>query len=191
MRILGTIAGVVNLTCMFLAAIEGDMQTFLIAWAGASFSGYAILHTLEERQHMGETRIGFRALAMTLRYDLQQQHLPPGTRLPSLGDYARKYGTTRTTVARALRILEEDGIVVMLRGRGTYTVGVRDDRPKDRIAWELLDAMKDKPSGSPFPSSAEIMLRYNVSHPTARKVHKEFIDKGYIRRTREGGYVTS
>lgn len=190
MRILGTIAGVVNIFCMFAAAVQGDMRTFLIGWLGAAFSGYAVLHTLEERQDMGETPTGFRSLAMRLRYDIKEGGYQPGQRLPSLPTLASRYDTTRTTVARALHILEEEGLVTIHHGRGTYVAGGgRDDRPKDRIAWELLDELKDRQSGEPFPSSVEIMRRYDVSHPTARRVHKELVEKGYIRPTGNGGYV--
>lgn len=189
MRILGTIAGVVNLTCMFLAFVHGDMRTFLIAWTGASFSGYAILHSLEERQDMGETRMGFRSLAMRLRWDIKEQQLRPGQKLPSIGDLAAHHHTTRTTVARALKILADEGLVDVVHGRGTYVVGgAKDDRPKDRIAWELLDKMKDKPVGAPFPTSTTIAREYGVSHPTARRVHQELAEKGYIRRNPNGGY---
>lgn len=189
MRILGIVAGVVNLICMFLAMVQGETQTFLIAWTGAAFSGYAILHTLEERQDMGETRMGFRSLAMRLRWDIKEQGMRPGQKLPSIGELAEHHKTTRTTVARALKILAEEGLVEIVHGRGTYVVGgAREDRPKDRIAWELLDKLKKKPSGAPFPSSTTIMREYGVSHPTARRVHREFVEKGYIRRNSTGGY---
>lgn len=189
MRILGTIAGVVNLICMFLASIQGDTRVFLIAWTGASFSGYAILHTLEERREMGETRMGFRSLAMRLRWDMKEEGLQPGYKLPPIGDLANRYGTTRTTVARALKLLSEEGLVDVVHGRGTYVVGgEREDRPKDRIAWELLDKLKDKPSGAPFPASTTIMREYGVSHPTVRRVHELLLAKGLIRRNNNGGY---
>lgn len=189
MRILGTLAGVVNLICMFAAEIVGDRQTFLIAWLGASFSGYAILHSLEERQDMGETRAGFRSLAMRLRWDIKEQGLAAGQKLPSIAELAARYQTTRTTVSRALRILAEEDLVEIVHGRGTYVVGgAREDRPKDRITWELLDQMKDRVPGDPFPSTAEIRRRHNVSHPTVRRVLKDLLARGVIRRSPNGGY---
>lgn len=189
MRILGFTAGVVNLICMFISFVLMDMQTFLIAWAGASFSGYAILHTLEERQDMGETRAGFRSLAMRLRWDIKEQGMAAGQKLPSIAELAERYGTTRTTVARALRILAEEQLVEVVHGRGTYVVGgARGDRPKDRIQWELLDAMENKRPGDPFPSTAEIRRRHNVSHPTVRRVLQDLVARGVIRKNPNGGY---
>lgn len=189
MRILGTIAGVVNLICMHLAAYTADTQTFYIAWLGATFSGYAILHTLEERQDMGETPHGYRSLAMRIRWDMQQQHWAPGQRLPSVRELAKQHGTTRTTVARAMQILAEEKLVEVVQGRGTYVAGgVRDDRPKDRIAWELIDQMKDQPTGTNLPASSEIMRRYGVSHPTVRRVHEALVKGGHIRPRPNGGY---
>lgn len=189
MRILGTIAGVVNMICMLLAMGAGDFQTFLIAWSGASFSAYAILHTLEERQDMGETPVGFRSLAMRLRWDLKEDQMQPGQRLPPIRDLAEKYRTTRTTVSRALAILADEGLIESVPGRGTYVVGgTREDRPKDRITWEILDALKDKDPGWPVPSPTEIMRRYGVSHPTVRKVHQNLVAQGIIRRRHNGGW---
>jgi len=190
MRILAFAAGTVNLVCMFLAALTADLDTFLIAWAGASFSGYAILHTLEEAQHMGETPRGYRSLAMRLRWDIKEEGMQPGQRLPSIGDLAQRHHTTRTTVARALKILADEGLVEVVQGRGTYVVGgSRADRPKDRISWELLDQLKDKDPGFPVPSSTDIMRKYKVSHPTVRRVHQDLVNRGVIRRGPNGGYV--
>ena len=189
MRILGILAGVVNMVCMTAAFFAGDFQTFLIGWAGAAFSAYAILYTLEERQDMGETPVGYRSLAMRLRYDLKNEGFTPGQRLPPVRELATRYETTRTTVSRALKILADENLIESVKGRGTYVVGgAREDRPKDRIAWEILDQLKDKQPGFRVPSSAEIMRRYGVSHPTVRRIHRELTDKGHIRRTPTGGY---
>lgn len=184
MRILGTVAGIVNTVCMLLAYMDGDTRTFLIAWAGATFSGYGILHTLEERQDMGETRTGFRSLAMRLRWEIREEGMHPGQKLPSITELAGRFATTRTTVARAMKILAEEGLVEVVHGRGTYVVGGSREG-KDRIAWELLDQMNN---GQPFPSPAEIMARYNVSHPTVRRVQRILADRGVIRRNSNGGY---
>lgn len=189
MRTLGTIAGVVNMICMGLAAATNDTQVFLIAFVGASFSGYAILHTLEERQAMGETPVGYRSLAVRIRWDLKQKGLEPGQRLAGVRELAQHYGTTRTTVARAMKILADDHIVEVVQGRGTYIAGgVREDRPKDRIAWELVDHMKDKPAGWRLPPSSEMMRKHGVSHPTVTRAYKDLIQGGYVKRTRTGRY---
>ena len=54
--------------------------------------------------------------------------LQAGARLPGEYDLAEQYGIARMTVARAVRELRERGLVVTVRGKGTYVVGDRPDR---------------------------------------------------------------
>jgi len=63
---------------------------------------------------------GFNAIAETLRRALLGGDLPPGEQLPPIGEMARQYGTTAITVRRALRALEEEGLVRVEHGVGTF-----------------------------------------------------------------------
>lgn len=52
--------------------------------------------------------------------------LQPGARLPGEYDLAAQYGVARMTVARAVRELRERGLVVTVRGKGTFVAEVSE-----------------------------------------------------------------
>ncbi len=59
-------------------------------------------------------------LATILRGQIQAGTLKPGTRLPSIIVLADSYGIARTTAHKALRVLVDEGLAVVSRGRGMY-----------------------------------------------------------------------
>jgi len=61
-------------------------------------------------------------VADDLRADITSGALPPGTRLPSEAELAAQYGVSRVTVRRATSTLAEEGLLVVLHGRGTFIV---------------------------------------------------------------------
>lgn len=65
----------------------------------------------------------FRQLADLLRAGIERGDFAPGSALPSEDSLALRYGVNRTTVNRAVRLLRNDGLVRVERGRGTI---VRD-----------------------------------------------------------------
>lgn len=194
-RVLAVFAGVVNMICMLLAQITADQKVFLVAWFGAvmSFSGY--LYFTEELRQRGQTRMGYQNLAMRLRWDIKEEGLRAGQRLPTTTQLARRHDTTRTTVMRALRILADEGLVEVVRGRGTYVVGEngfrgeRIDKPKDRIQSHVLHRVQRAAPGEEMPTTAELMLMYGASHITVRRVLAGLAQQGVIRRTSNGVYV--
>ena len=67
-------------------------------------------------------------LAATIR----RQPLAPGTQLPSEHELALRYAVGRSTVREALRLLERDGVVDVVHGRGRYVSALarlRAERP--------------------------------------------------------------
>lgn len=186
-RILAISAGVVNLLCMYLAQITGDLRVFLIAWAGASFSFYGYLYFSDEAQERGQTRMGYQNLAMRLRYDISQDALQPGMRLPTTSELARRHNTTRTTVMRALHILADERIIDLVHGRGIYVAGAapRTDRPKDRIETHI---MKHQP-GQVIPPVEMLAAEHGASGATVRRVQAQLVARGAIRRAASGTYI--
>jgi len=55
--------------------------------------------------------------------------LAPGSRLPAELDLAAEYGVAYHTVRGAVKLLRERGLVVTLRGRGTYVPSTRQEPP--------------------------------------------------------------
>lgn len=59
-------------------------------------------------------------LAGILRDQIRSGELPPGSRLPSIIDLSERYGIARTTAHKSLRVLVDEKLVVVSRGRGMY-----------------------------------------------------------------------
>jgi GntR family transcriptional regulator len=63
---------------------------------------------------------GFVPIADALATAISRGELPPGSQLPAISALARQYGTTAITVRRALRALEDRGLVRVEHGVGTF-----------------------------------------------------------------------
>ena len=62
----------------------------------------------------------YRQVAAILRGRIESGELPPGRRLPSIADLVQTYGIARTTAAKALRLLVDEGLAEISPGMGTY-----------------------------------------------------------------------
>jgi GntR family transcriptional regulator len=67
----------------------------------------------------------YRQVAAFLREGIESGELPPGRRLPSIAGLVQAYGIARTTAAKALRLLIDEGLAEVSPGMGTY-VKARD-----------------------------------------------------------------
>lgn len=74
-------------------------------------------------------------ISETLRSRVRSGELPVGSRLPAESFLMEEFGVARGTVRRALRTLNEQGIVQTLQGKGTY---IRSGRPEPSIAQTLI-----------------------------------------------------
>jgi GntR family transcriptional regulator len=55
-----------------------------------------------------------------LRAEISSGKRAPGSRLPSIIELADTFGIARTTAHKALRVLVDEGLAVVSRGRGMY-----------------------------------------------------------------------
>ena len=119
------------------------------------------MSTSQFQDDSGE-RGGFRTVAYALRRAITGGDLRPSDRLPPIGDLARTYGTTAVTVRRALRSLEEEGLVQVVHGSGTFVAD-----------WSHHFDLLHLPSfsaamGAPAPlSETEVRGRERVASPEA------------------------
>jgi len=65
-------------------------------------------------------RGGYVGIADALRSQITRGELTANEQLPSIGELARRYGATVITVRRALRLLEEEGLVSVKHGVGAF-----------------------------------------------------------------------
>lgn len=84
-----------------------------------------------------------------IRRRIADGSLRPGDELPTVRQLALDLGINLNTVARAYRLLEDDGLVSTVRGRGTAVTANREVRrgtpaeSRSRVADRLRDALAD------------------------------------------------
>lgn len=98
-------------------------------------------------------------ISETLRSRIRSGELPVGTRVPPEADLMKEFGAARGTVRRALRTLNEGGIVQTLQGKGSY---VRSGRPEPSIAQTLVGLSES--------------LSYSEKSLTTRVLTQEVVD---------------
>jgi GntR family transcriptional regulator len=72
-----------------------------------------------EIDHYGPTPL-YIQLADILREQITSGEIEPGRPLPSQRTLIQEHGLARGTVARAIAILVEEGLVVIVPGKGAY-----------------------------------------------------------------------
>jgi DNA-binding GntR family transcriptional regulator len=59
-------------------------------------------------------------LAADLRQQIDRGELQPGDQLPTVAALAKSYQVSTATVAKALRVLRDEGLIVTRHGWGTH-----------------------------------------------------------------------
>jgi DNA-binding GntR family transcriptional regulator len=62
-------------------------------------------------------------LAAQLRREIAEGTLAPGMPTPSITTLSQRYGHARQTCAKALRMLEDEGLLTRIPGLGYYVTG--------------------------------------------------------------------
>jgi len=87
-------------------------------------------------------------IADELRSAIEQGELPPGTKLPSGRELARRYTVARNTADDAIKLLQAEGLVDVRHGSGAY---VRRRRPLVRLGSNRYSQRLREETGlSPF-----------------------------------------
>jgi GntR family transcriptional regulator len=100
-----------------------------------------------------------------LREKIEGGEWEPGHQLPGEGDLQSEFGVSRATVRQALQLLENDGLIERIQGKGTY-VG----RPK--IASDLMSMFTNEALIVDASSNASFHLIHlmQVSPPAAAAI---------------------
>lgn len=183
---IATASTIVNATTMGLSIISHDWKVFTISYAGAAFSGYGRIFFKEDA--IARKPQSYRTLAMRLRYEITEETgWEPGDKLPSQRELATQFSTTRVTVTRAIELLADEGLVVIIAGRGTFIAG--GHAPTRRRA-EVESHLRDKASYQEDLGTVEYLARtLNASQSTVRRVLHGLIEEGLLRRRSDGTYV--
>jgi GntR family transcriptional regulator len=75
--------------------------------------------------------------------DLKEQilsgKLAPGVRMPSEAESTRRFGVSRVVIRQALSILEEQGLIVRVKGKGTFVSQAVIEDAAPRVSGSLED----------------------------------------------------
>lgn len=79
-------------------------------------------------------------VAKEIRKDIQNEHLTHGDRLPTVSELMATFGIGRSTLREALQLLESQGVLEVLNGKGIF---VKDVKPFHiQTAFEVEDEKK-------------------------------------------------
>jgi GntR family transcriptional regulator len=105
-------------------------------------------------------------IAAKIRERIEDGEWEPGAKLPRLDDFAAEYGANRDTIGRAIGVLETEGYVWAVQGRG---IAVRYGTMRPRRPRGDLVKRNERATGYSFPSasSQEMWVRHGeaVSAP--------------------------
>jgi len=80
----------------------------------------------------------YRQVYNALRSDIAEGTLASGQRLPSEANLVKAFGASRITIGRALRDLQQEGLIERRAGSGTYVRRVRPPALLERLSFGLL-----------------------------------------------------
>jgi GntR family transcriptional regulator len=83
-------------------------------------------------------------VAAAIRRAIADGEAGPGQRIPQARDLAAVLGVNRNTVLRALRILRDEGLVEMGRGRAVTVTGTAEAGSVTAKAKELIDFARSR-----------------------------------------------
>lgn len=89
-----------------------------------------------------------------IRARIQSGEIPYGTRLPSERALAEEYQVDRKTLRKAIALLSEEGILLCLRGKGTYIA-----EPQISYQVEILDDLEQMISRNGMKSSTRVLYK--------------------------------
>lgn len=77
------------------------------------------------------------------KYMTLQGYLKPGDAIPSVRKLAIQLEVTPGTVAKAYRIMESQGMIETLRGKGTYIAAVPDKIKSEEVIRKVTNQLKE------------------------------------------------
>jgi DNA-binding GntR family transcriptional regulator len=138
----------------------------------------------------GQARpVGYMRIAEGLRREIAEGILARGKPLPSEADLGAVLGVARTTVRRALKLLEAEGLIESRQGSGWRVCGA-EDSPGPAYTG-LLDDLRRRirgghlAIGERLPSENALAVTYKCARGTVRRALVELELEGLI-ETRPG-----
>ncbi|MFF0572902.1 GntR family transcriptional regulator [Streptosporangium saharense] len=136
-------------------------------------------------------------IAERLRAQITAGHYPPASVLPSEAALAQRFHVARSTVRRALAVLEDEGLIDTMPGAGRRAKSSEQQKALYRyqeIAAELRERISSGslPMGAAVPSENELRERHGASRNTVRQALAVLEREGLIvARHGKGRFVRS
>ncbi|GAB1819319.1 GntR family transcriptional regulator [Herbidospora sp. RD11066] len=112
-------------------------------------------------------------IAAILRGRIQERDYPIGALLPSEAALCGEFGAARSTIRRALGLLEGEGLIVVIPAKGRTVKGFLNSTPYlyVAIAEDIRSGIRQGKLrvGDAAPSEAVLCKRYGVSRNTVRQ----------------------
>lgn len=115
----------------------------------------------------------FRQIADIVRGRIESGEYPKGGMLPSEVDLCREFGVARTTVRRALALMEGEGLITVIPAKGRVVKSC--PTPPPYLYRTIVDDIRDQirqgelRPGDALPSEAVLRRRYAASRNTVRQ----------------------
>jgi GntR family transcriptional regulator len=81
----------------------------------------------------------YHQIYMVLRERIMEGLYPPREPMPSEMEFSVEFGVSRVTIRKTFEFLEEEGLIVRMRGRGTFTHPQLASRPVEARVRGLVD----------------------------------------------------
>ncbi|WP_116024376.1 GntR family transcriptional regulator [Thermomonospora umbrina] len=132
--------------------------------------------------------VGFRDIADGLRRSIEAGEIVSGRALPSESELMERHGVARTTVRRALTLLQGEGLIEVVPGRGRFvraesgSGAPRTEKKYERVVDEVRRHLMstDTSPGDRLGTAGELADRFGVSAGTAQRALAELGREGLI-----------
>jgi len=128
--------------------------------------------------------------------DIESGRFRPGDQLPSEPDLQAAYGVGRAAVRSGLDRLRRQGLIVTVRGSGSFVATPGNQQPPQSLTGRMLQDIRDGIAsgklklGDQLPKEPELMATYRLSSPAIRAALRELREEGLIHsRGRHGRFV--
>lgn len=133
----------------------------------------------------------YRSITDALRRRIIEGEFLPGGHIPSEAVLRAEYGVARNTLRRALAVLEREGLLATMPGRGRLASSRANSTPPEPIFRQISAILSaaiergEMRQGDILPSEAALTVQYEVSRWTARQALTDLEAAGLI-ETRQG-----
>jgi DNA-binding GntR family transcriptional regulator len=124
-------------------------------------------------------------IADELGRQIEAGEFAPGSMLPSEASLAGRFEVARGTIRAALSVLEGEGRIEVVPGRGRRVAG--DGAAAPTAAYEVIaDSIRtrvesgDFAQGVPLPSEAALMSEFDASRNTVRRAYELLEREGIV-----------